>query len=138
MHQKKFYDVGSASVTFPVLKDNTSLKLIVKDDGQLLANEVDNRVNFLLVVLVTRYPSTDPITIFLVLIPKWKQRGKERPTAALIITMHILSMCQNCKLCKNHFLIHRESKAEQKRALADNITIEDEDERTIPTDAIVA
>ena len=54
--------------------------------------------------------------------------NKKKGNSFTNVIMHILSMCQNCKLCKNNVVIESEIESKIKRALAYNITKEYKDE----------
>ena len=107
---------GYVKVSFPeklVLKENANLKIIVDEDGQLLANGSGN-----MLAVDRSYCHLSGVSI------RMKSVRKRRAYCCTNIINHILSTCQNCCLCKNNVIIDSEIAGKIKRALADNITNE--------------
>ena len=112
---------GYARVTLPeklVLKENANLKIIVDDRGQLLATASGNTLP-----VDKSYHHLSGISIL-------KRTRRRQAYSCTNVINHILSMCQNCYLCKNNVTIDSEIAGRIKRALADNIINEYKDELT--------
>jgi len=114
---------GYARVTLPeklVVKENANLKIIVDEEGQLLANGSGS-----MLAVDRSYRNSSGVSI------RMKAKGKRRHAYSCInIINHIMSMCQNCYLCKNNVTIDSEIAGRIKRTLADNIINEYKDELT--------
>ena len=121
-YQKKFI-INSGGiytrVTFPemiLLQEITSLKCLVDEEGQLLSTAVGN------VLPVDRsYHHLSSSSI------RKKIRRRQAYSGNNVIC-HILSMCQNCTLCKNNVVIDSGTTSKIKRAFTDGITKEYKDE----------
>ena len=109
------YTVSYARVKFQemiVLKDNTSPKLKVDDEGQLLAHCTDNTLP-----LDKSYQHLCGITI--------QQNVKaKRVYSSINVINHIMSICRSCNLCKNNEIIDSIIESKIKRAWTDNTTKE--------------
>ena len=109
------YTVSYARVKFQetiVLKDNTSRKLKVDDEGQLPAHCTDNKLP-----LDKSYQHLCGITI--------QQNVKaKRVYSSINVINHIMSICRSCNLCKNNEIIDSIIESEIKRAWTDNTTKE--------------
>ena len=92
-----------------VLKENTSLKPLVYEEGQLFDYPAGN-----ILPIDRSYCHLSGIIIQMIA----KRKGKAYCCTNVIT--HILSVYRNYNLCKNHVVI--DSKSKIKKALADNIT----------------
>ena len=113
---------GYSRVSLPeklVLKENANLKIIVDDRGQLLATASGNPLP-----VDKSYHHLSGVSIL-----KRTRRRRQAYSCNNVIN-HILSICQNCHLCKNNVTIDSEIAGRIKRTLADNIINEYKDELT--------
>ena len=91
------------------IKENAGFNLLVHGEGQLLAHCAANTL------------AVDKSHCHLLGISiQWEV--KRRQVYPYSFIMHILSMCQNCKLCRNNMVIDGEIESKIKRALTHNIT----------------
>ena len=111
---------GYGKVSFPemlVLKENANIKIIVDEEGYLLASASGN-----MLPIDRTYRHLLGISI------QMKAKGKRKAYSSTNIINHILSTCRNCYLCKNNVIIDSEIARKIKRVLSENITMEYKDE----------
>ena len=104
---------GCARVRAPgmiVLKENANLKIIVDEEGHLLANGSGNTIP-----IDRSYSHRSGINI------EMKAKRKRKAYCCTSVINHIMATCQNCYLWKHSVRIDSEIAGKIKKALAYNI-----------------
>ena len=99
-----------------MLKENVNMKFLIVGESPLLAYGAGNAL------------PVDRSYRHLFYISLQRKTGRLQVYYSNVITMHIISKCQKCNLCKNNIVIDGETASKIKRELKNIITKENKDE----------
>ena len=94
-----------------VLKENKNLNLLFDDEGQLIPTAGGKTLH-----LDRSYRYLSGVSI------QMKSKRKRNTYCCTNAIRHIMSVCQNCKLCNSNVTIDNEMENKMKMALADHLT----------------